>query len=225
MPTKIKRICKICNKEFEVENHPSRLERGAIYCSIKCRQIGFTSWIKSLPYKQQPAYKGGRVKRICLSCGKKFIAHRSNVKRGGGKFCSKNCFWVAHKKLREELGGFAKGKHWTHTEDYKKRLSLARTGEKNPMWVNGSSRDRKRQGDTHKNNKWRKAIYNRDNFICQECGVAGTQLNAHHIKFWSKYLKDRFKISNGVALCLNCHKYIHRFERLWERSLNELKIR
>ena len=31
------------------------------------------------------------IERICKQCGNKFLAHLSDIKRGGGKFCSKDC--------------------------------------------------------------------------------------------------------------------------------------
>lgn len=41
--------------------------------------------------KDNFSWKGGKVKRICETCNKEFLAHPSRVKIGIGKFCSRSC--------------------------------------------------------------------------------------------------------------------------------------
>lgn len=53
---------------------------------------------------------------------------------------------------------------------------------------------------------WRRKVFLRDDFICQECGERGGKLNADHIKPWLHYPKLRFELSNGRTLCIDCHK-------------------
>ena len=59
---------------------------------------------------------------------------------------------------------------------------------------------------------WREAVYQRDNFTCQACGQKGGELNAHHIKAYALYPDLRTSIENGVTLCKDCHKAVHRGE-------------
>ena len=61
---------------------------------------------------------------------------------------------------------------------------------------------------------WRLAVYERDDFTCQECGSRGVRLNAHHIKSWRKHPDLRFAISNGITLCESCHKKKHKKGRI-----------
>lgn len=67
---------------------------------------------------------------------------------------------------------------------------------------------------TTKYRKWRLSVFTRDNYICQKCGIKGKQtggyLEAHHIKSWVKYPELRYKLNNGITLCLKCHKLAHK---------------
>ena len=64
-----------------------------------------------------------------------------------------------------------------------------------------------RKSEEYKN--WRMRVFERDDFKCQVCGKVGGELNAHHIKEFSKYPELRFKVDNGITLCVKCHKKIH----------------
>lgn len=57
---------------------------------------------------------------------------------------------------------------------------------------------------------WRKSVFERDHFTCQDCGKVGGYLNAHHVKSWAKYPDLRFELTNGITLCETpCHKKAH----------------
>lgn len=60
--------------------------------------------------------------------------------------------------------------------------------------------------------KWRILVYRRDDFTCQLCKQVGKNLEAHHIKSWSKYPKLRYNINNGITLCKKCHKLVTKFK-------------
>jgi len=58
--------------------------------------------------------------------------------------------------------------------------------------------------------KWRKEVYERDNYTCQYCGDSvGGNLNAHHIEGYNNNPKLRTDLGNGVTLCEECHLDFH----------------
>jgi hypothetical protein len=55
---------------------------------------------------------------------------------------------------------------------------------------------------------WRTLIFNRDNYVCQECQSNSRHLNAHHILPYRDYPGDEFSLNpmNGITLCRTCHE-------------------
>ena len=58
---------------------------------------------------------------------------------------------------------------------------------------------------------WAKAVKLRDGYVCQECGNTGKKryIHAHHVKSYHEFPKLRYKIDNGITLCLKCHVAKH----------------
>lgn len=56
---------------------------------------------------------------------------------------------------------------------------------------------------------WRKQVFERDDYICQECKVVGSKLHAHHIKEWATFPDLRYVLDNGQTLCVKCHSEKH----------------
>ena len=79
-------------------------------------------------------------------------------------------------------------------------------GSKIPPW----DRTNTRQRNCPEYASWRKSVFERDDFTCQDCGARGGNLNAHHIKRFRDFPKLRLAISNGITLCEKCHKNRHR---------------
>jgi hypothetical protein len=70
----------------------------------------------------------------------------------------------------------------------------------------------KRDRDTIEYKTWRKSVFEQNNYTCQHCQIHGVRLNAHHVKPWSKFIHLRYEPSNGITLCVKCHKKIHSVE-------------
>lgn len=120
-----------------------------------------------------------RVDRQCEVCGIGFTAKRCDVKRGWGRFCSKKC------------------------------LGVAKMGANNPLWRGGVSPENHRIREQRDYRAWRKAIFERDDWTCQECHQRGGSLHAHHVFGFADYEEHRFSVWNGVTLCVSCHAKTH----------------
>ena len=104
-------------------------------------------------------------------------------------------------------------------------------GEKHPFWKGGITPLYNIIRNSFEDNLWRKNIFQRDNYTCQECFKIGGKLEAHHIKEFAKILQEFLKeysqfspiedketlvrlaitykpfwdIANGKTLCKDCH--------------------
>jgi len=83
-------------------------------------------------------------------------------------------------------------------------------GENNPNWKGGLMTENKKQRQSHQYISWRKNVFERDKYKCQKCGCIGGNLHAHHIKPFAKYIELRFDLDNGLTLCFDCHKKVHK---------------
>lgn len=95
----------------------------------------------------------------------------------------------------------------------KPEQSIRMTGPNNPGWrfdLTPEDRIDRRASYGKQINELRAAVFARDKFTCQACGDdSGGNLNAHHIRPWSKHTIDRFKRYNLVTLCESCHVDVH----------------
>jgi Zn finger protein HypA/HybF involved in hydrogenase expression len=57
--------------------------------------------------------------------------------------------------------------------------------------------------------KWRKEVFQRDNYTCVITNKRGQKLNAHHLNGFNWYECGRFDVNNGVTLSENIHKLFH----------------
>ena len=129
---------------------------------------------------------GGKIKKVCLICNKEFefIPCRKT------KFSSNECKGIStSERMKGNQNGFT-------SENMSK--------ENNPNWKGGISEDVHSPKEP-RYKKWREAIFKRDNYTCRHCGEKGCYLEPHHIKSWSIFPKLRYMLSNGLALCLDCH--------------------
>ena len=141
---------------------------------------------KRLTCSKKCSNKYRNTETNCTFCNKIIIVKNYILKRrpNSNTFCDKKC----------------------HVE-YQKTL----IGDKNPTYK-GESEEQERLRKIEDYREWRTYIYKRDNYTCQRCFSYGGRLNAHHILFFKKFPTFRFDVDNGITLCRDCHKYIHKIK-------------
>lgn len=97
----------------------------------------------------------------------------------------------------------------------KKPFGVARptpTGPDHPSWKHDlSPQERATRRDHHRQKLWREKVFKRDGYCCQRCrDDRGRNLNAHHIVAHNEDKKLRWVLSNGITLCVPCHRGFHR---------------
>lgn len=107
--------------------------------------------------------------------------------RGYGK-------WMVGKKLSDET---------------RAKIAKANTGRRK---LNPKTPENKRIRSSKAWKIWREAVFLRDDYTCQICGIKNkkglgktVELNPDHIKPFALYPELRFTVDNGRTLCRPCH--------------------
>lgn len=117
-----------------------------------------------------------------------------------------------------------KGNRTPWTIERKKKISSKWIGKNNPRWKGGITSLTKTIRHLLEYREWRLMVFGRDNFTCQKCSKRGCYLHAHHIKSFSSIMQyyeittleealecaELWNINNGITLCKECHKKIHK---------------
>lgn len=156
---------------------------------------------------------GHWYRSLCVECGK-------NLKGYNTQRCQ-----TCRVAIQTKPQNF---KHTTkHSDVTKKAISQNRTGkglhpgvryhdlvgDKHWNWQGGKTAESVKIRASYEYKRWRKAVFERDNFTCTECGQVGGYLEADHIKQFAHYPKLRLDIRNGRTLCKTCHRSTKTFGR------------
>lgn len=117
------------------------------------------------------------------------------------------------KKRAEKLkGNKSRTGQKTPIETLRKQIE-AHKGNKTNFWKGGKMKNYPVLEQIRKSSEyklWRKAIFERDNFICQKYGIKGGKLVAHHINNFADFSELRFAINNGITLSKKAHDEFHK---------------
>lgn len=185
------------------------------------------------------------------SCGclqKERASESSKANLSGGRF---GRLIVIKEIGTKDYGGSSKVK-WlckcdcgNHTELFTSTLTTGNTkscgclskemiGEKSPAYKPHLTEEDRRKGryaiGGFYADKWRRQVFEKDNYTCEACGQHGGTLNAHHLDGWSWCKDKRFDIDNGITLCKECHIDFHKMygkthntKEQFEEYLNKIK--
>ena len=140
-----------------------------------------------------------KVERECGYCNKSFLTYLSEIKKGGGKFCSRSCA-TTYRNIHNNP---------TKSEEVRKKISLNHadvSGKNNPMYgkrgkdapsyIDGRSSF---IGETYR----KKLLASGRKQICEICNTTDN-LQVHH--------KDKNHYNNNIDnlawLCSKCHHTI-----------------
>lgn len=97
--------------------------------------------------------------------------------------------------------------------EHREKLSLAarrRTGERNPSWKGGVTPKSRIARTSREQVQWAADVKERDNWTCQDCGKRGGNMHAHHLRSFRDHPDLRTVLTNGVTLCIPCHRGRHK---------------
>jgi hypothetical protein len=86
--------------------------------------------------------------------------------------------------------------------------------EKHWNWKGGISRFRDVIKSSPEYRAWREAVFTRDDYTCQFCGIRGGYLEVHHFFRFAHFPEFRTHEPNGITLCRPCHDTTRQKDRI-----------
>jgi 5-methylcytosine-specific restriction endonuclease McrA len=196
----------------ETKNKISLAHKGKVFSAETREKMRSVKTGCKYPNRKK-YFKGITIRsKICEFCKKEYTPPYNNYARN--RFCSRSCVSKSHPPGR--LG----------KPNSEKQIAMAklRKGELHPRWIKDRTEalDKKRIRNVFEVKEWRTSVFHRDDFVCQECGVRGGKLEAHHIKPWRLFRELRHEVNNGITLCRPCHLKTLQKEDLFEEKYSKI---
>lgn len=152
----------------------------------------------------------------------------AHIKKGWGVYCSISCAKKGkippNLKIAQASSPITKKGYPSHLKGKKRKMSKewldnmkksnhkrGLKGDKHWNWKGGATPINAALRHQYEYTEWRKSVYERDNWTCQECGIhcKPKNITAHHIKSFHDYPELRYDIDNGITYCRSCHASLH----------------
>lgn len=179
-----------------------------------------------------------KIIKKCVNCNEKFKVLPS---RNFRQFCSHSCATQYKHKIGKlkNCAGWNKGLKMS--KEWKEKLRQAKLKNPTRYWL-GKERlnlrkdikskyieRRKQIMQSGKYQRWRKIVYERDDYTCQECGLKNKKglsksviLNSHHIITMKSDESKCFDKNNGITLCDKCHRKTIGKEKSFEKKFKKI---
>lgn len=165
------------------------------------------------------------MSKNCTNCNKEFTKPLNESVRAWNtrhQFCSKTCKYdsMKGKSFYDNTGR-------KHTEETRRKISESHKGAKAYQWKGGVTTESQKIRASAEYIKWRDAVYKRDRWVCQDCGVKCVKGNivAHHIISFVDSVGLRFVVENGQVLCRPCHARVHADNLAIARAVRASNVR
>ncbi|XZH99787.1 NUMOD3 domain-containing DNA-binding protein (plasmid) [Clostridium perfringens] len=219
----VKFICDNCGNEGKTTK--SKFDRSEKhFCSQECSS----------------KFRFSKVVFKCEICEKERAVGFAEYQRSNHHFCSRKCFekWYSVNLVGDNCPSFGRKISEKHkmiiskankgkviSENTRLKLKNSKIGVKNPNYNHFLSEEERIKGRNIEGyNDWISSVYKRDKYTCICCGDnKGGNLNAHHLNGYNWDKENRLNIDNGVCLCCNCHKKLHKIYGYGNNTLEQFK--
>lgn len=219
-------ICPNCSGQWTmtlgVYKARTKNRKTALCCSVACANKCRIS-------------RGKLQAKECLRCNVEFATYHSKQ-----KFCSRTCSDVSDKATTQCDNCLCLFEFFDSTLKWKQLRNKGNpiknycsvvcyqhhyTGHLTPNWIEDRSQIKNKDKSIRASKQmveWRKHVFERDQYTCQECKRKGTHIQAHHIVPYSLDLSLAFEPINGITLCIGCHRKTFKKEALFEARYKEI---
>lgn len=210
--------CKYCNEKFYKSDFPKVFHRMITCGKVACRALHKKEW----GLQRTRPDCGIRINRDAVQC------NVCSVQGTRNPFYGRTHTVEAKMKMPLFPKGHVpaiKGNHHSFEAKVKNSVAHQKGLDVKPLHFGRNVRNALRH--SVKYNEWRKAIFIRDDFTCQnkKCSQRGGTLEAHHRITFAKIVRAAtaaspllsvydaclvyaplWKIKNGTTLCVKCHR-------------------